>query len=218
MVFVLFLSGCGGDGGKRKDSAVSREAGAAPQSPSQVLRTMVEKADALRSARGTVAKTSYASGRVTRMMGSVHYRFKPQLAFTRDFATPATGFDQVEFLVGDTFYMTVPVGHAPAGRWIEYDVGDKNARTAGKVADLLATARQDDPAMNLRMFTASKNMRAVGTEAIWGVHADRPAPDSGDRQVPPAAVPARPRKPYRTVKGRDPAGQNDPLAGWEIGA
>jgi hypothetical protein len=103
MVLVLFTSGCGGDGGGRKDSAGSGEAGAAPLSASQVLGKMVEKADALRSARGAVAKTSYVSGRVTRMMGAVQYRFKPQLAIKRDFATPATGFDQYKICSATPF-------------------------------------------------------------------------------------------------------------------
>ncbi|GLY83407.1 hypothetical protein [Actinoallomurus iriomotensis] len=170
MVLVLFISGCGGDGGGRKNSAGSREGGAAPLSASQVLGKMVEKADVLRSARGTVEKTSYVSGRVTRMMGAVQYRFKPRLAIKRDFSTPATGFDQYEILLGDAFYMTVPFRSRRSGRlWVEYNVGASSAKTRSKVGNLVAVAQQDDPAMNLRMFTASKNMRTVGAETIYGV-------------------------------------------------
>lgn len=170
-VLALFISGCGGGGGGgRKDFAGNRMAEAAPLSASRVLDEAVRKADGLGSARATVERRSYSSGRMTHTIGAVQYRFKPRLAIKRDFASEATGFDQYEILIGDAFYMTVPVGHRRSGRpWVEYAIGAGGATARSKADALVAVAQQDDPSMDLRMFKASTNMRTVGSEAIYSV-------------------------------------------------
>ncbi|MEV7005406.1 LppX_LprAFG lipoprotein [Streptosporangium sp. NPDC051022] len=112
-----------------------------------------------------------------KIQGSVLYQSKPQLA--TDVTLDTITFDGQNvpggvraILTGDTVYVKSELLKRFAGSgkpWLKASLKDLDAKGQEGVTDLLDRAQQFDLAGTVKLLTASKDVKAVGTETVGGV-------------------------------------------------
>ncbi|WP_240487135.1 LppX_LprAFG lipoprotein [Actinomadura flavalba] len=171
---ALVLSGCNAEvenaaGG----NAVKMSATEALVKTSQQTR----KADAFKA-----ALTVTDAGDGGTLKGTGQFRLRPNLEFTAQLdeysrgGQAMTGVTGRALFTGDTLYAKVPqLARFVAGGkpWLEVNVNEISQRTGFDVQSLLQQVRTIDPAEQTKMFTASKDVRRVGTETVDGVKTTR---------------------------------------------
>ncbi|WP_230878470.1 LppX_LprAFG lipoprotein [Planomonospora sp. ID67723] len=112
-----------------------------------------------------------------KVQGSLVYQGKPELATDITLDVISFGGRNVPggaraILVGETAYVKSELLTQLAGvskPWIKVSVGDLDTGGQGEVRELMAQAQQFDLAGTVKLLTASKDVKAVGTETVGGV-------------------------------------------------
>ncbi|MGI8335678.1 hypothetical protein ACRYCC_37495 [Actinomadura scrupuli] len=169
---LVCLSGC---------KAVDEEGGAAPRdgrrlSAAQVVELTSEKAGKLDTFAADIVETGTADGKTTRLAGTFRFRSKPDPAVSADFSqlqyggTNVSGRGQVVIL-DDVLYLRLPVisQFLSGGRpWFRVPLGGLQRVTGVNAAAVVSSLMATTPEKVTKMFTASKNVHAVGTETVEG--------------------------------------------------
>ncbi|MCW2943606.1 MAG: hypothetical protein JWR24_323 [Actinoallomurus sp.] len=171
---AVSLTGCLGDGGKSKASGQATPGGTR-LSVADALGKVSDESGTIKSFRATMSIKTSAAGQETQMGGDVAYQLKPQFGMTMNFshmtvAGKATqGFQEI--LLGDAIYMKMPALAKQSGGkpWLKFSLSGLSAKSGIDVKNLLNQLQQANPAVNVKMLTASHDAHQVGTEKVGGV-------------------------------------------------
>ncbi|MFF5212914.1 DUF1396 domain-containing protein [Streptosporangium sp. NPDC000396] len=113
----------------------------------------------------------------SKVQGSVLYQSKPQLATDIKLDTITFGGQNVPggaraILTGDTVYVKSELINKFAGAakpWIKASLGELDAQEQEQIKGFMAQVQQFDLAGTVKLLTASKDVKAVGTETVGGV-------------------------------------------------
>jgi hypothetical protein len=172
---ALSLTACGGggDGGKQAKGGASSPANAG-LAAEQVVSTVSQKAGEIKTFQAAVSTTTSMSGQKTAMTGHIAYRLKPNLAMKMIVPSMSVNGRQTggfqEILLGDNLYMKMAALASRTGgkAWIKLSLSKLGAQSGIDVKSLLNQSQQADPSASVRMLTASKDVRKVGTETVAG--------------------------------------------------
>jgi hypothetical protein len=113
-----------------------------------------------------------------KVQGTMVYQQKPNLAADVTFDQISVGGQTVPggmrtILLGDTIYLKLDALRTLAGAdakpWIKVDLKEVSEQGGLNLQELFAQAQQYDLANSVKMLTASKDVKAVGTETVGGV-------------------------------------------------
>ncbi|GAA3135786.1 LppX_LprAFG lipoprotein [Streptosporangium carneum] len=112
-----------------------------------------------------------------KVQGTLVYQSKPQLATDVTLSTIDLGGQKVPggarvILTGETVYVKSELLNKFAGTtkpWAKASLSDLDAQGQAGVRDFLTQAQQFDLAGTVKLLTASKDVKAVGTETVGGV-------------------------------------------------
>jgi hypothetical protein len=174
-VLAVALTGCLGDGGNNKASGDGTPGIHARPAAAEALSQASEKSGTIKSFRATMSTITSAAGQETRMSGTMAYRLKPHAAMKMDFShmtvagKDTKGFQEI--LLGNAIYLKVPALTRQTGGkpWVRLSLSKLSAATGIDVKGLMSQSQQIDPAVSVRMLTASKDAQKVGTETVGGV-------------------------------------------------
>ncbi|GAA4621302.1 hypothetical protein GCM10023196_008670 [Actinoallomurus vinaceus] len=172
---ALSLAACGGggDGGKKAQGSEHTSANAA-LAAEQAVNTVSQKASEIKTFQAEVSSHTTMSGQQTSMTGRISYRLKPGLAMKMSIPSMSVngrktgGFQEV--LLGDNLYMkTAALSNQNAGKpWVKMSLSKLGAQSGIDIKSLMNQSQQADPSANVRMLTASKDVRKVGAETVDG--------------------------------------------------
>lgn len=167
---ALSLTACAGAG---QDEALEEvkpaNAGAHPTAAQRVLATVLDRVSRLTSVRGTMAMRGGRPPEQTEMKGPLVYRLKPPVAMR--FSAPVARMQGVntqgvtELVVGGRFYLRAPYARLKGDKpWFSATL-----RALAESGSTVAVMVEGDPACEIGMFTASKDVHAIGHEIVRGV-------------------------------------------------
>jgi hypothetical protein len=174
LAIALSLTACkGASPDKAAGAGTPTTAGAKLTAAQSALSEVSDHTSAISSFRGTLAMAIGASGRRTQIHGTMACRFKPTKAVKVNLLSPSTsgrGTQRItEVIVGDKLYMKIPGSQAQTGKpWVGIDLSELS-KASGVDTESLRQGSQDDPAVNTRMLTASKDVRVLGSQMVGGV-------------------------------------------------
>ncbi len=166
---LVLVAGCGA-------------AGVSPAAkPLSARQAITLAADASQRINSETAEMAVQVGGSTSgsMSGTIQLQLKPTLLANAQFKVAASGQDIAigEILTGGAIYVKIPgltgiPGHA-GKPWLKVSLGQLTGTAESQVGQLIQGI-QNSNAQNLtRLFTASKNVRATGTQTIDGVRTTR---------------------------------------------
>jgi hypothetical protein len=159
--FVLVLAGCVAGHGTSGHAPES----AHPATPQEVLEKAVKRLGAVTTYQASVSVATAAHGRKNEVYGELSSRSKPDRALEFHVEDALS----THVLLGDRWYVRdlalLQVSHKP---WISLSLSKAADRGVPRVA---AWIHQPDPLLNTKMFTSSKDVRALGAEAAGGTSA-----------------------------------------------
>lgn len=164
---ALLLSGCTGDGGGLE--------GAAKMSATEALTKTSQKTGQADTFKADLTVSDGSN----RLRANGQFQLRPSLSFSAQLTEVTRGGSAVPGAQGqaifkdDVLYAKVPPALAQAVSankpWLRFDV-NKVAQTTGfDVKSMISQIEKIDPAEQTKMFTASKDVRRVGTESLDGV-------------------------------------------------
>lgn len=135
----------------------------------RVLAAVLDRVSRLTSVRGTMAMTGGTPPEQTEMKGPLIYRLKPPVAMR--FNPPVARMRGVntqgvtQLVVGGRFYLRAPYGRLKGDRpW-----SSATLRALAESGGTVAVMVEGDPAFEIGMFTASKDVHPIGHEIVRGV-------------------------------------------------
>lgn len=172
---AVSLTGCLGDGGTDKASDGTSASSGTKLTAVDALGKASEKSGTIKSFHATMTAKTSVSGQDTSMSGSVDYQLKPELGMKMDFSNMTVagksmeGFQEI--LKGDSIYMKVPAlsKQTSSKPWLKFSLSGLSAKSGIDVKGLLNQAQQADPAMSVKMLTASNDVNRVGSAQVGGV-------------------------------------------------
>lgn len=166
---LIGLTGCGSSGTEPLQNA--------ELSAAQVLQDTVQKSAQVDTYTADITADITGSPQgAGKIQGTVVFQQKPQ------FAADIT-FDQISFggqslpggmrtiLLGDTLYLKMDMLRSVTGEgkpWVKVDLTEAGRQSGLNFKELLAQAQQYDLANSVKMLTASKDVKVVGTETVGG--------------------------------------------------
>ncbi|MFI0417616.1 DUF1396 domain-containing protein [Spongiactinospora sp. 9N601] len=166
---VVALTGCG---------STSPQLGNVKLAAAEAVAQTAQKAEAVNSYTvDAVAEFSHPEGDTGKVQGRMVYQSKPQLAVDLTLDTVAFGSNSLPggaraILLGDTAYVKVDALKSATGAtkpWIKASVADLDGEGQNEANDALGRVQQFDLAAAVKLVTASKDIKAVGTESAGGV-------------------------------------------------
>ncbi|GIH91343.1 LppX_LprAFG lipoprotein [Planobispora siamensis] len=169
-------------------AALVAVAGCGAQSAGSLGNVKLAAAEAVQeSAQQAEEVTSYSADLVLdatdgqqgagKVQGSMVYQSKPELA--TDITLDVISFDGRNvpggaraILLGDTVYVKSELLAKFTGTgkpWVKVSASDLGANDQAQIKDFMAQAQQFDLAGTVKLLTASKDVKAVGTETVDGV-------------------------------------------------
>ncbi|WP_433251425.1 LppX_LprAFG lipoprotein [Streptosporangium sp. CA-135522] len=169
-------------------AALVAVAGCGAQSAGSLGRVKLAAAEAVQQSAQRVGEvTSYSADLVldttggdrgaSKVQGSVLYQGRPELATDIKLDTITFGGQNVPggaraILTGDTVYVKSELLNKFAGAtkpWTKVSLGELDAQHQAEVKKFMAQVQQFDLAGTVKMLTASKDVKSVGTETVGGV-------------------------------------------------
>lgn len=169
-------------------AALVAVAGCGAQSTGSLGNVKLAAADAVQqSAQKAEEVTSYSADVVLdasggekesgKIQGSMLYQSKPQLATDIRLDTITFGGQNVPggaraILTGDTVYVKSELINRFAGTtkpWTKVSLSELDAKGQSEIRKFMDQAQQFDLAGTVKLLTASKDVKAVGTETVGGV-------------------------------------------------
>ncbi|MDP9846811.1 LppX_LprAFG lipoprotein [Streptosporangium lutulentum] len=144
----------------------------------EAVQQSVQKAEAVTSYSADVALEATGGDKGTsKIQGSLLYQSRPQLATDVKLDTITYGGQNVPggaraILSGDTVYVKSQLLNKFAGAakpWVKVSLTDVNAKEQAGIKGFMDQIQQFDLASTVKLLTASKDVKAVGTETVGGV-------------------------------------------------
>lgn len=173
---MLSLTGCLGGGTAAKGSGGGTDGGAAVLTAAEAIQKTSQKTGAV----DTVKLDASVSGEFDSTPMTMHMtgqlRTHPSLAMALSIDQLQSKGQSVaggmqEILIGDAIYMKMPaLSQMTGGKpWIKISLKQVGQKAGISIDQLLQQAQQQNPVEQTKMFTASKDVKKVGTETIDGV-------------------------------------------------
>ncbi|WP_436761218.1 LppX_LprAFG lipoprotein [Streptosporangium sp. V21-05] len=167
---LVAVAGCGAQGTGSLGNVKLAAADAVQQSAQKAEEVTSYSADVVLDASGG----EKGSGKI---QGSMLYQSKPQLATDIRLDTITFGGQNVPggaraILSGDTVYVKSELVNRFAGTtkpWTKVSLGELDAKGQSEIRKFMDQAQQFDLAGTVKLLTASKDVKAVGTETVGGV-------------------------------------------------
>lgn len=167
---LVTVTGCGAQGTNSLGNVKLAAAEAVQQSAQKAEEVTSYAADLVLNATGGKEGES-------KIQGSVLYQSKPQLATDIKLDTITFGGQTVPggaraILSGDTVYVKSELLNKFAGTdkpWMKVSLNELDAKEQAGIKDFMAQVQQFDLAGTVKLLTASKDVKAVGTETVGGV-------------------------------------------------
>ncbi|MCO6004528.1 hypothetical protein NE236_06010 [Actinoallomurus purpureus] len=173
-VLALSLAACGGEGGGKQAHGSGPSSANAALAAEQAVSTVSQKASEIKTFQAAISSQTSMSGQQTRMTGRISYRLRPSLAMKMTIPSMSVGGRETgglqEILLGDNLYMKMAALSNQSGgkAWVKMSLSKLGARSGIDVKSLMNQSQQADPSANVRMLTASKDVRKVGAETVDG--------------------------------------------------
>lgn len=165
---VVSLTGCLGDSGKKTSAHAKPAATPKFSAAAAALQKASAKTSAIKTFRTAISVTVSAAGQDMRMSGTALYRLSPNVAMKMDMSQMTMGGRKTqgfqEVLIGDVMYLKLPT--ATSRPWVKASL---KQLSGGEDVQGLTSQSNTDPASAIKMFTASKDVRKVGTETVSGI-------------------------------------------------
>ncbi|GAA2865213.1 hypothetical protein GCM10010517_24520 [Streptosporangium fragile] len=167
---LVAVAGCGAQGTASLGNVKLAAAEAVQQSAQKAEAVTSYSADLVLDATGGQKGTS-------KVQGSVLYQSQPQLATDIRLDTITFGGQNVPggaraILSGETVYVKSELLNRFTGTekpWVKVSLSELDASGQAEVRKFMDQARQFDLAGTVKLLTASKDVKAVGTETVGGV-------------------------------------------------
>ncbi|GAA4179780.1 lipoprotein [Streptosporangium oxazolinicum] len=167
---LVAVAGCGAQGTSSLGNVKLAAADAVQQSAQKAEEVTSYSADVVLDASGG----EKGGGKV---QGSMLYQSKPQLATDIRLDTITFGGQNVPggaraILSGDTVYVKSELINRFAGTdkpWTKVSLSELDAKGQSEIRKFMDQAQQFDLAGTVKLLTASKDVKAVGTETVGGV-------------------------------------------------
>ena len=171
---ALLVSGCGGSGSEVRTDTMKLTA-------AEALARTSQKTGQADTFKADLTVTDNGEGGV-RVKATGRFRLRPEPAASIRLTEASRGGRTIPeatgqaIFIGDVLYVKVPRGaqSLTGGRpWGKVDMDQAGSRLGVDVGELVDQADKVNPAEQTRMFTASKDVRRVGTETVDGVETTR---------------------------------------------
>ncbi|WP_326635501.1 LppX_LprAFG lipoprotein [Streptosporangium sp. NBC_01755] len=167
---LVAVAGCGAQGTGSLGNVKLAAADAVQQSAQKAEEVTSYSADLVLDASGGEKGAS-------KIQGSMLYQSKPQLATDIKLDTVTFGGQNVPggaraILSGETVYVKSELLGRFAGvtkPWVKVSLSELDTKGQAGVREFMDQARQFDLAGTVKLLTASKDVKAVGTETVGGV-------------------------------------------------
>lgn len=117
--------------------------------------------------------SSTAGGTTTGLTGTIKVVLKPATLIAANFTVPAKNAKSLkleEILTGQAIYFKDPAFSKAAGKtWLKVKISQLSSKTSVTVVALLQNLEGSNPLDQTRLFTASKDVKVVGTQKIHGI-------------------------------------------------
>jgi LppX_LprAFG lipoprotein len=167
---IVSLTACNIGGGTSNASGDQKNT---KLTAAQAIALTSQKAGAVSSFKATMAEKGSFSGQATSIRATVKAQLRPQLLMSVDIPNMQLGGKSAsvqEITTADAIYMKVPgLAQSSDKPWIKLSLSALKQQTGVDVQGLMSQGQGVDPAANVKMLTASKDARVVGTETVDGV-------------------------------------------------
>ncbi len=113
------------------------------------------------------------SGTMSGLTGTIQIQLKPTTLIAAKFTIPAKKSSSIkleEILTSKAVYFKDPAFTKAAGKtWVTVKISQLSAKAGVSVASLLQNLEGSNPLDQTRLFTASKNVKVVGSQTVNGV-------------------------------------------------
>ncbi|MDF5751564.1 DUF1396 domain-containing protein [Spongiactinospora sp. TRM90649] len=166
---AVVLTGCG---------STSPQLGSVKLAAAEAVAQSAQQAEAVSSYTvDAVADFSHPDGGAGKVQGRMVYQSKPQLAVDLTLDTVSFGQNNLPggaraILVGDTAYIKLDALKSMTGvtkPWIKASVSDLDGQGRTEAQNALGRIQQFDLSAAVKLVTASKDVKSVGTESVGGV-------------------------------------------------
>lgn len=180
---AMALTGCTGETGSKSADRGNGGNGGAGNAVKLTAAQVLNKASEKTSNTDTVTATfsmqgsAGGAGQVT-ANGSMQYRLRPDYAFRMSFDRMSVAGQSVggmeQRLIGDTMYMKMPdipglgSGSGSSKPWLKFSLRELGKKLGVNLQQLMQQSQQMDPVQNIKLLTAAKDSRQVGTEIVDG--------------------------------------------------
>jgi hypothetical protein len=160
---ILAVAGClGGSNGTRSASdANARKAIKLAASTSQDVRTL------------TAHLTEQTTGStVSSLTGTIQVQLRPTTVIVAKFTIPGKKAKTYleEILTNQAIYFKDPAfSHAAGKAWVKVNISQLSSKTGISIASLLQNLEGSNPLDQTQLFTASKDVKVVGSQTVGGV-------------------------------------------------
>jgi hypothetical protein len=146
-------------------------------SAAEVLKDSAKKAEDINTYSADLVVGFSESGNTGKVQGKVRYQKSPQLAMDVNLSQVSFGAQNMPggvrvILEGDTAYVKLDMLKTLVGAtkpWVKLDLRQLGSQSGVDVDQFLGQARQFDLKTSTALLTASKDVKAVGTETVAGV-------------------------------------------------
>jgi hypothetical protein len=173
---MLTLTGCLGGGGTSAGSGSGNGGNAAVLTASAAIEKTSQKTSNVDTMKIDASVSGQLAATPVTMHMTGQLRLHPKLAMAMNIDQLQSKGQTVpggiqEILLGDTIYMKMPaLSQMTGGKpWIKISLKEVGSKAGISIDQLLQQAEQQNPADQTKLFTASKDVKQVGTETIDGV-------------------------------------------------
>ena len=122
----------------------------------------------------TAKLTEHSTGHaMSGLTGTIQIQLKPTTVIAAKFIVPAKKSSSIkleEILTSKAIYFKDPAFTKDAGKaWVTVKISQLSSKTGVSVASLLQNLEGSNPLDQTRLFTASKDVKVVGSQAVNGV-------------------------------------------------
>ena len=144
--------------------------GAQPASPRTALILAADEAKRVTSMTGSFS--TQVSGTAGQFAGTMQAQLKPTLVaeVTANVVASGQTLDLTEIVTDNAMYLKLTALSKETGKpWVKIPFSDLSGNQGALFSQLVQGVQNDNPAQQITMVSASKNVRATGTQVIDGV-------------------------------------------------
>ena len=151
-------------------AGTTSSAGAQPPSPRTALILAADEAKRVTSM--TASFSTAVSGTAGQFAGTMQAQLKPTLVaeVTANVVANGQTLDLTEILTDNAMYLKLAALSKETGKpWVKIPFSDLSGNQGALFSQLVQGVQNDNPAQQITMVSASKNVRVAGTQVIDGV-------------------------------------------------